>query len=328
MKTETMIYNGVRLPVVRRKILSRKVEHLNFSEIPFHELLKAEHTIEHTPEGPRLIVRGKPKKLREWLASQKNPNQVFFGEMCNPAFVFQLVVTFADFRFISAPWGSLENPPPEYFTGARIEKGSWLVLPDGVRVHGMTDADLPADERAANAAQLAGDALGAVREEMRRAHGQNAEMLGKVMAQGSDIVEEARRLKKGKREAEGKPFESAMKVTNLIGNRLKLESRNLLYAMQSAKGNQSLAANELKVKPCTVNKKLPALRQEILAAGFELPEYMITPKKRKRIPDGHGPVAFENEKVVKVDTRTPADEVMENEERELAEKYEGDSEPE
>ena len=93
MKTETMIYDGERLPIVQRRILSRKVEHLGHSEIPFHELLKAEHTIEHTPQGPRLIVRGKPKKSREWLASQKNPNQVFFGEICHPAFVFQLVVT-------------------------------------------------------------------------------------------------------------------------------------------------------------------------------------------------------------------------------------------
>lgn len=288
---KTMIYNGARLPIVQLKILSRKVEHLGHPEIPFHELLKAEHTIEHTPKGPRLIVRGKPKKLREWLASaSENPNKVFFGETCKPAFVFQFVVTFADFRFISAPWGSVENPPLDYFMGAKIEKGSWLVLPDGLRVRGMTDADLPAAERTANAAQLAGDALRAVLDETRRA---------------SDNVDIALRKKEEAealaRDLQEQPMDATGDIYKQFRGKLTPRQSALYDALKETGGKQVQAGNRMHPRMSQTavwNCINDVLRPAIIRAKLSMPTWLLTRDEKRRLRGAVNPP-----------TRTPRGEI-------------------
>ncbi len=283
MIKETMIYNGARLPIVQRKILSSKINNIDELEYPFHELLKAEHTIEYTPEGPRMIVRGKPKKLREWLAARKNINKVFFGETGKPAFVFQLVVMFANFRFISAPWGSVENPPLDYFIGAKIEKGSWLVLPDGLRVRGITDADLPADERMANAAQLSADALGAVLDETRRAN---------------DNVDIALRKKEEAeawaRDLQDHPMDATGDIYKQFRGKLTPRQSALYDALKETGGKQEQAGNRLhprmsqtEVWNC-INK---VLRPAIIRAKLTMPTWLLTREEKRRLRGAVNPPA-------------------------------------
>lgn len=273
MKTETMLYNGERLPIVRRRIMSRKVEQFDGPQIPFHELLEAKRKIEHTPQGPRKIAKGKPMGSTEYnRAKAENPNRVVFGETEKPSFVFQLVVTFADFRFISAPWGSLESPPTDFFNGARIEQGSWLVLPDGVRVRGMTDADLPADERAANAAQLAGDALGVVLEETRKANDHASVALQAYKAAAKEA-----------REAKDNPQGAAIDMGDLVRDRLDAEPRKILKALKQVDGHRETAARLAGVSQSKVSRTIfNILRPAYAAAGYKvLPLYLMTKQERK-----------------------------------------------
>ena len=273
MKTETMLYNGERLPIVRRRILSRKVEQFDGQIIPFHKLLEAERTIEHAPEGPRKIVRGKPIQAHgRKQTTREDSNRLCYGETERPAFVFQLVVTFADFRFISAPWGSLEDRPMDYFVGAIIEKGSWLVLPDGVRVRGMTDADLPADERAANAAQLAGDALGVVLDETRKANDHASVALQAYKAAAKEA-----------REAKDNPQGLAIDMGDFVRDRLDAEPRKILKALKQADGHRETAARLAGVSQSKVSRTIfNILRPAYAAAGHKvLPLYLMTKQERK-----------------------------------------------
>lgn len=273
MKTDTMLYNGEPLPIVRRRIISRRVEKTDGPQIPFHELLGAERIIEHTPEGPRKIGRGKWMKWHEWeQAKKENPNRVVYGETENPAFVYQLVATFADFRFISAPWGSAVDLPTEYFKGARIEKGSWLILPDGVRVRGMTDTDLPADERAANAAQLAGDALGAVLDETRRANDHAAVALRAYKA-----------AEKVAQDAVKNPQGEAIDMGEFVRDTLDDEPRKILKALKITDGHREKAARLAGVSQSKVSRtNFDILRPAFAKAGYTvLPRYLMTREERK-----------------------------------------------
>lgn len=291
MKTETMLYNGEPLPIVRRRIISRRVEKTDGPQIPFHELLETKCTIEHTPEGPRMIGRGRPMKSHEWQQAKKeNPNRVVYGETANPAILFQLVVTFADFRFISAPWGSAVDLPTKYFEGSRIENGSWLVLPDGVRVRGMTDTNLPADERAANAAQLAGDALGAVLDETRRAN-DNAD----IALRKKDEAEA------WARDLQDHPMDATRDIYNLFRGKLTPKQSALFDALKETGGKQTQAGNRM--HPRMGQKAVwfcihEELRPAIVRAKLAMPTWLLTREERRHLRGAVNPP-----------TRTPRGEI-------------------
>ena len=133
---------------------------------------------------------------------------------------------------------------------------------------------------------------------------------------GAAIGGKVRQLEQGKRDAEEKPMDVAREVVELLVDGLELEQRNLYFAMKRAHGNQTHAAKELKVSQPTVNKALPALREAIRASGRELPEFLLPPAERKRLPDNPGRGAWGQDGIEAADTRTPFDEVAEKEESE------------
>ena len=106
-----------------------------------------------------------------------------------------------------------------------------------------------------------------------------------------------------------------MEVVEMMLDGLDLQQRGLFLAMRNAHGNQTHAARELKVSQSKVNKALPALRDAILATGKELPEFLLPPAERKRIPDAPRKLAFVDGGVEAADTRTPFDEMAEKDER-------------
>ena len=153
-------------------------------------------------------------------------------------------------------------------------------------------------------------------EENRKAHGQHAQTLVRVEQQGAEIVGEANRLRQGKREAEEKPMDAAREVVEMLVAGLDAPQRNLFFAMKRADGNQTHAARELGVAQSTVNKSLPALRDAVRARGKELPEFLLPPAERRRMPDAPHKMAFGAGGIEAADTRTPFDEVAEREENE------------
>ena len=152
--------------------------------------------------------------------------------------------------------------------------------------------------------------------ELHREHGQHAETLGRVELQGADLVEEARRLKQGKRDAEARPMEAAREVVETMLDGLDPQQSVLFLAMRQAKGNRTHAARELGLAQGTVSKALPALRDAIRAARREVPEFLLPPEERKRLPDAPRKMAFGADGVEAADTRTPFDEVAEKDESE------------
>ena len=155
MKREMMVFNGEALPLVERRFIERRVEQVAGPQIPFHNLIEAPRKIEHTPEGPRMIAAGKPMKLDEYQrAKMENPNKVLYGKTVSPEFVYQLICTFAAFKFTSAPWGAGEQISLENLAEAEIVESNTLVFSDGNKIPGMLEK-LTAGERTANELQLA-----------------------------------------------------------------------------------------------------------------------------------------------------------------------------
>ena len=152
--------------------------------------------------------------------------------------------------------------------------------------------------------------------DINRMNGTGPATVEDVAKLGEAIGGEVRRLEQGKREAEEKPMDVAREVVDLLVDGLELEQRNLYFAMKRAHGNQTHAARELGVVQSTVNKALPALREAILANGRELPEFLLPPAERKRLPDNPGRGAWGQHGIEAADTRTPFDEVAEKEESE------------
>ena len=152
--------------------------------------------------------------------------------------------------------------------------------------------------------------------DINRMNGTGPATVEDVAKLGEAIGGEVRRLEQGKREAEEKPMDVAREVVDLLVDGLELEQRNLYFAMKRAHGNQTHAAKELKVSQPTVNKALPALRKAIRANGRELPEFLLPPAERKRLPDNPGRGAWGQDGIEAADTRTPFDEVAEKEESE------------
>ena len=152
--------------------------------------------------------------------------------------------------------------------------------------------------------------------DINRMNGTGPATVEDVAKLGEAIGGEVRRLEQGKREAEEKPMDVAREVVDLLVDGLELEQRNLYFAMKRAHGNQTHAARELGVVQSTVNKALPALREAILANGRELPEFLLPPAERKRLPDNPGRGAWGQDGIEAADTRTPFDEVAEKEESE------------
>lgn len=156
--------------------------------------------------------------------------------------------------------------------------------------------------------------------EVRRIHDEHLKIIlgaiERVEQQGVDIAEEARRLKDGKRRAEEKPMDVAREVVEMLVAGLDSPQRGLFFAMKNADGNQTHAAQELGVAPSTVNKALPALRDAIKANGRELPEFLLPPSERKRMPDIPRKPAFGAGGLEAADECTPFDEMAEKEESE------------
>jgi len=152
--------------------------------------------------------------------------------------------------------------------------------------------------------------------DINRMNGTGPATVEDVAKLGAAIGGKVRQLEQGKREAEEKPMAVAREVVELLVDGLELEQRNLYFAMKRADGNQTHAAKELKVSQPTVNKALPALREAIRANGRELPEFLLPPAERKRLPDNPGRGAWGQDGIEAADTRTPFDEVAEKEESE------------
>ena len=155
-----------------------------------------------------------------------------------------------------------------------------------------------------------------VAADINRMNGTGPATVEDVAKLGAAIGGKVRQLEQGKREAEEKPMDVAREVVDLLVDGLELEQRNLYFAMKRAHGNQTHAARELGVVQSTVNKALPALREAILANGRELPEFLLPPAERKRLPDNPGRGAWGQDGIEAADTRTPFDEVAEKEESE------------
>ena len=152
--------------------------------------------------------------------------------------------------------------------------------------------------------------------DINRMNGTGPATVEDVAKLGAAIGGKVRQLEQGKREAEEKPMAVAREVVEMLVDGLELEQRNLYFAMKRAHGNQTHAAKELKVSQPTVNKALPALREAIRASGRELPEFLLPPAERKRLPDNPGRGAWGQDGIEAADTRTPFDEVAEKEESE------------
>jgi hypothetical protein len=152
--------------------------------------------------------------------------------------------------------------------------------------------------------------------DINRMNGTGPATVEDVAKLGAAIGGKVRQLEQGKRDAEEKPMDVAREVVELLVDGLELEQRNLYFAMKRAHGNQTHAAKELKVSQPTVNKALPALREAIRASGRELPEFLLPPAERKRLPDNPGRGAWGQDGIEAADTRTPFDEVAEKEESE------------
>ena len=165
-------------------------------------------------------------------------------------------------------------------------------------------------------------AMGEIGERMINANNRQAEAVAKlgdkierVEKQGAGIVAGTLRLIDGKRQAEEKPMDVAREVVEMLVDGLDLQQRILFFAMKNADGNQTHAARELKISQSKVNKDLPALRDAIRATGRELPEYLLPPAERKRLPGNPGRVAWGQDGIEVAETRTPFDEVAEKDER-------------
>lgn len=203
-----------------------------------------------------------------------------------------------------------------------------LRLPNGDTLRGFPEKGMPADMIREHTAILeqerllvrgGGDtettaAIAKLQESMSREHGQHAETLERMEQQGAEIVGEANRLRQGKRGAEEKPMDAAREVVEMLVSGLDAPQRNLFFAMKRADGNQTHAARELGVAQSTVNKSLPALRDAVRASGKELPEFLLPPAERRRMPDAPRKMAFGAGGIEAADTRTPFDEVAEREE--------------
>lgn len=158
-------------------------------------------------------------------------------------------------------------------------------------------------------------AIAEMKEQMRREHGQHADTLGRVEANGADIVAEARRLKEGKRQAEANRMGEALGALEMLMAGLEPEQRNLFLALKNADGNRTAAAKELGISQETVSKRLPALRKAFEEQEKEIPHFLL-PRKggRKGTPPKVYRETYKGGDIE--EERTPFDEVAEKEESE------------
>ena len=201
-----------------------------------------------------------------------------------------------------------------------------LRLPNGITIRGRPEEGMPADMIRTHTAILEqegllrgnGDlkaALAEMQEQMRREHGQHAETLGRVEANGADIVAEARRLKEGKRQAEANRMGEALGALEMLMAGLEPDQRNLFLALKKADGNRTAAAKELGISQETVSKRLPALRKAFEEQKKEIPHFLL-PRKggRKGTPPKVYRETYKGGDIE--EERTPFDEVAEKEESE------------